>query len=212
LGGDTWNLMRHRSAHNRGASIYELCVAQHGLKLMISGLYLPSVGITGVCQHTQHCTVFLTCAKFSDVWKCVWEECLCCDMWLRVVVSSSQRKNVTNYTVSSSICQVFLTVASRFSLNVLSFSLQSLRRHRICCTCGSFPSPSLDWFYYHFILFGKGKGCREWVMRSLWELDISTPVLRDVYRLSFAWPQPEKRVRRQNAAQLLFLSCLCSEK
>jgi hypothetical protein len=51
--------------------------------------------------------------------------------------------------------------------------------------------------------------CREWIMRSLWELVISTVVLND--RLSLAQPQPQKRAR-QNAAQLLFLSCLCSER
>jgi hypothetical protein len=33
-----------------------------------------------------------------------------------------------------------------------------------------------------------------------------------IYRLSLAQPQLQKRVRRQNAAQLLFLFCLHSEK
>jgi hypothetical protein len=33
-----------------------------------------------------------------------------------------------------------------------------------------------------------------------------------IYRLNLAWPQLQKRGRRQNAAQLLFLSCLPSEK
>jgi hypothetical protein len=33
-----------------------------------------------------------------------------------------------------------------------------------------------------------------------------------IYRLSFAWLQLQKTARRQNAAQLLFLSCLHSEK
>jgi hypothetical protein len=40
--------------------------------------------------------------------------------------------------------------------------------------------------------------CGEGIMRSLWELDISTVVLND--RLSLAWPQ------------LLFQNCVCSEK
>jgi hypothetical protein len=46
-------------------------------------------------------------------------------------------------------------------------------------------------------------------MRSLCEFDISTIVLND--RLSLAWPQPQERAR-QDAEQLLFLSCLHSEK
>jgi hypothetical protein len=28
-----------------------------------------------------------------------------------------------------------------------------------------------------------------------------------IYGLSLAWPQPQKRARKQNATQLLFLSC-----
>jgi hypothetical protein len=36
--------------------------------------------------------------------------------------------------------------------------------------------------------------CGEWIMRSLWEPDISIVVLNDL-QAEFVWPQPQKRVR-----------------
>jgi hypothetical protein len=46
--------------------------------------------------------------------------------------------------------------------------------------------------------------CGEWIMRSLWEFDISTAVPNNP-SLSLAWPS---RRKVQDAAQLLFVSCL----
>jgi hypothetical protein len=76
-------------------------------------------------------------------------------------------------------------------------------------SCWSFSTCSIG----GQVLWCRGKSgeekCGEWIMRSLCEFDISTIVLND--RLSLAWPQPQERAR-QDAEQLLFLSCLHSEK
>jgi hypothetical protein len=48
-------------------------------------------------------------------------------------------------------------------------------------------------------------------MRSLWEFVISTVVLSDL-QAEFATAPATEENEVQNAAQLLFLSCFCSEK
>jgi hypothetical protein len=48
-------------------------------------------------------------------------------------------------------------------------------------------------------------------MRSLRELDISTVVLSDL-RAAFGMTPATEESERQTATQLLFQSCLCSEK
>jgi hypothetical protein len=53
--------------------------------------------------------------------------------------------------------------------------------------------------------------CGEWIMRNLGELDISTVVLNDL-QAEFGTAPAAEESKRQNAAQLLFLSCLHSEK